>query len=250
MLMKGAFHHGESILCSQRGHRHPCHGPGENRFNPDFLGEYGAILDRIEREDASVLVVTSAHPRVFSNGIDLDWVLPVLRSRDTKSFYAYVSLLASLMRRFTLFPMFTVAAINGHAFAGGAVLSCCCDFRFMQTGRGYFCIPEVDLGVPFLPSMIAVLKKAMPLSTLEELQYTGRRLTGEECRAMGIVHTACPAGTLMETALSFAGSLRKRREVISEMKHVMYRDVIRAMDEEDPPKIEAGWHTWFMDIEL
>lgn len=221
---------------------------GENRFNPDFLSEYEDMLDKIEADDAQVLVVTSAHPRVFSNGIDLDWVLPVLRSRDVESFYSYVSHLTSLMRRFTLFPMPTIAAINGHAFAGGAVLCCCCDFRFMQTGRGYFCLPEIDLGVPFLPGMIAVLKKAMPLSTLEELQYSGRRLSGEECQSRGIVHTACPPETLMEEVLSFARSLKKRRDVIAEMKQVMYQDVVRAIDEEDPRKLQAGWHSWFMDV--
>jgi enoyl-CoA hydratase/carnithine racemase len=223
---------------------------GENRFNPDFLNEYSAALDSIEAGNTQVLVLTSSHPKVFSNGIDLEWVLPVLRSRDTERFYNYLSLMTALMRRITLFPMPTIAAINGHAFAGGAVLSCCCDFRFMQTGRGYFCLPEVDLGVPFLPGMIAVLKKAMPLSTLEELQYTGKRLTGDECASRGVVHTACPPGTLMEQALVFAQSLRKRRDVIAEMKRVMYQEVIHAIDEEDRRKMASGWDKWFMGVVL
>lgn len=221
---------------------------GENRFNPVFLNGYNAVLDAIETEDAQVMVVTSAHQYIFSNGIDLDWVLPVLQERDTKSFYDYLSLMNSLMKRLTLFPLFTVAAINGHAFAGGAVLSCCFDFRFMQTGRGYFCLPEIDLGVPFLPGMAAVLKKAMPMDVLEELQYTGKRLTAEECSARRIIHAACPPAGLMDAALAFAWNLRKRRNVIAEMKRVMYRDVLRAIDEEDPVKIEQGWHEWFMDI--
>ncbi|HPI92106.1 MAG TPA: enoyl-CoA hydratase/isomerase family protein [Deltaproteobacteria bacterium] len=221
---------------------------GENRFNPFFLKEYSSVLDAIETEDAQVMVVTSAHQHIFSTGIDLDWVLPVLRSRDTQSFYDYLSLMNSLMKRLTLFPLFTIAAINGHAFAGGAVLSCCFDFRFMQTGRGYFCLPEIDLGVPFLPGMVAVLKKAMPMDALEELQYTGKRFTAEECAARRIIHAACPPSGLMDTAMAFASNLRKRRNVIAEMKRVMYRDVLRAIDEEDPVKIEQGWHEWFTNI--
>jgi enoyl-CoA hydratase/carnithine racemase len=223
---------------------------GENRFNPDFLHELTDVLDRIEAEDACSLVFTSSHPQIFSNGIDLEWVLPVLTARDTKSFYAYLCDMNALMKRLTFFPMPTVAAINGHAFAGGAVLCCCFDFRFMRTGRGYFCLPEVDLGVPFLPGMIAVLKKAMPVSALEELQYTGKRLTAEECAARHIVHTICSAETLMDEALAFAGTLKKRREVIAEMKQVMYQDVIHAIDVEDPKKIAAGWHKWFMNVAL
>ena len=219
---------------------------GENRFNPDFLHELNDVLDIIETEDARVMVVTSAHPHIFSNGIDLDWVLPVLSARDTLSFYSYLSNMNALMKRLTLFPVPTIAAINGHAFAGGAVLCCCFDFRFMRSDRGYFCLPEVDLGVPFLPGMIAVLKKAMPTSALEELQYTGKRFTAEECLARGIVRTVCPKETLMDETMAFAGALKKRPEVIAEMKLVMHQDVIHAIDIEDPKKIEAGWHKWFV----
>jgi enoyl-CoA hydratase/carnithine racemase len=221
---------------------------GENRFNPDFLAEISTVMDAIEASDARVLVATSAHPKVFSNGIDLDWVLPVLRGRDVDAFHSYLTLMRALMRRLTLFPMPTIAAVNGHAFAGGAVLACCFDFRFMQTGHGYFCLPEVDLGVPFLPGMIAVLKKAMPLAVLEELQYAGTRLRAQECAARGIVHTACAPEELMERAMAFALSLRKRRDVIAEMKRVMHAEVIRAIDVEDMEKIEAGWHEWFMNV--
>ena len=220
---------------------------GENRFNPDFLHELNHVLDSIEAEAARVMVVTSAHPKIFSNGIDLDWVLPVLSAQDTGSFYAYLSDMNALIKRLTLFPMPTIAAVNGHAFAGGAVLSCCFDFRFMRSDRGYFCLPEVDLGVPFLPGMIAVLKKAMPASALEELQYTGKRFSAEECVARGIVHTACSHEILMDEVLAFSQSLKKRPGVIAEMKQVMYQDVVRAIDVEDTRKIEEGWHRWFFN---
>lgn len=220
---------------------------GENRFNPLFFREFSAALDNIQEEHARVLVVTSAHPKIFSSGIDLDWVLPVLAEHDTEVFYAYLGDMNALMRRFVLFPMPTVAAINGHAFAGGAVLCCCFDFRFMQTRRGYFCLPEVDLGVPFLPGMTAVLKKAMPAYILEELQYTGRKLNAQECAAHHIVHKACTPERLLDDTIAFAKTLRKRREVIAEMKKVMYRDVIRSIDLEDPVKIAEGWHKWFMN---
>lgn len=220
---------------------------GENRFNPDFLHKLNDTLDRIEADDdVKVLVATSAHPKIFCNGIDLEWVVPVLRARDTKAFYAYLADMNALMKRITLFPMPTVAAVNGHAFAGGAVLCCCFDFRFMRTGQGFFSIPEVDVGVPFLPGMIAVLKKAMPVSTLEELQYTGKRMTAEEGVARGLIHTACPPESLIDEAMAFARTLRKRRDVIAEMKDVMYRDVVQTIDVEDPKKIAAGWHRWFI----
>jgi len=145
-----------------------------------------------------------------------------------------------LYKRILLYPLITVAAINGHAFAAGAILTCAFDFRFMRSDRGYFCLPEIDLGMPFLPGMLALLKKAIPLYLLEELQYTGKRLTAAECERHHLVTKACPIDTLMDETLKFAKSLNKKRGIISEMKSRMYQDIIQVLDTQDGPFIESG----------
>ena len=156
---------------------------GENRFNPDFLKAFLDAMDEIqEKTEATTLVVTSAHEKIFSNGIDLEWIIPVIHNSEIDRAKNFFYELNRLFRRMVTYPLITVAAINGHAFAGGAILSCAFDFRFMRSDRGYFCFPEVDLGIPFLPGMNALLKKAMPLYKVEEMEYTGCRLTAEECK--------------------------------------------------------------------
>jgi len=134
----------------------------------------------------------------------------------------------------------TIAAISGHAFAGGAIMSCAFDFRFMRSDRGFFCFPEVDLGIPFLPGMIALIKKAIPRYKMEELHYTGKRATAEECAAHHIITKACHINDLMNEALSFAKGLHKQRAVIAVMKQRMYREIVHAFDMEDPPVIASG----------
>ena len=214
---------------------------GENRFNPEFLEGFMGVLDRIETEtDANVLVVTSSHEKIFSNGIDLDGLVPHVQKGDMETAKGFFYTMNRLFRRILLYPMPTICAISGHAFAGGAIMSCAFDFRFMRSDRGYFCFPEVDLGIPFLPGMIALIGKAIPQYKFEELQYTGKRATAQECEAHHIITKACHMDDLMNETLGFARGFNKRREIISEMKKRMYQQILHAIDVEDPPVIDSG----------
>ena len=80
----------------------------------------------------------------------------------------------------------------------------------------------------------------MPQYMFEEMQYTGCRLTAEDCRERHIVSKACHRNDLMGEVLAFAKGLKKRRSIILEMKKRLYRDIVRVLDEEDPPVIESG----------
>lgn len=214
---------------------------GENRFNPSFLNSFMETLDEIEKEtDANALVVTSSHEKIFCNGIDLDWLGPFIQKGDKETGVSFFYTMNRLFKRILLYPMPAIAAISGHAFAGGAIMSCAFDFRFMRSDRGFFCFPEVDLGIPFLPGMIALIKKAIPQYKVEELHYTGKRATAEECEAHHIITKACHIDDLMDEAVSFAKGLNKRREIIAEMKKRMYKDIVHAFDVDDPPVIESG----------
>ncbi|MDY6790200.1 MAG: enoyl-CoA hydratase/isomerase family protein [Thermodesulfobacteriota bacterium] len=214
---------------------------GENRFNPDFLGAFLDVLDEVENEtQATTLVVKSSHEKIFSNGIDLEWLVPVIQKGDIPTAKNYFYQLNALFKRIVTYPMIAVAAITGHAFAGGAILCCAFDFRFMRSDRGYFCFPEVDLGIPFLPGMNAMLKKAIPLYKLEEMEYSGKRLTAEECEQHHIITKACHINQLMDETLAFAKTMNKKRAVIKELKKRLNKDIIHALDVEDVPYIESG----------
>ena len=214
---------------------------GENRFNPTFIHSFLETLDELEQtSEASTLVVRSAHEKIFSNGIDLDWLIPVIQKGDIPAAKDFFFLMNRLFKRTLTYPMITVAAITGHAFAGGAIWSCAFDFRFMRSDRGYFCFPEVDLGIPFLPGMLALLKKAIPMYKLEEMHHTGVRLTAEDCEKHHIITRACHLDQLMNETLAFAGGLKKKRAVLAEMKARLYKNIVHALDVEDVPYIESG----------
>jgi enoyl-CoA hydratase/carnithine racemase len=214
---------------------------GENRFNPTFLDAFLETLDTVESTtDATTLVVHSAHEKIFSNGIDLDWLLPVLQAQDRAVSKGFFYQLNHVFKRLVTYPLVTVAAISGHAFAGGAILCCAFDFRLMRSDRGYFCLPEVDLGIPFLPGMNALLRSAIPADLLREMELTGLRLTARQCQESHIVRQACHMDELLTEAMAFARQVNKKRPVVAELKARLNASIVQALDVADVSYIESG----------
>ena len=214
---------------------------GENRFNPEFLNAFLNALDEVEQQTQAVtMVVKGNHEKIFSNGIDLEWLVPVIQRGDIDAAKEFFYLLNRLLLRLATYPTVTIAAMTGHAFAGGAIMACTFDFRLMRADRGFFCLPEVDLGIPFLPGMNAILGKAIPRYMLEEMQYSGCRLTAEQCAAHRIVRQACHLDQLMAETMAFAKSFNKKRDIVQELKRRLNRKIIQAIEVEDIPYIESG----------
>jgi enoyl-CoA hydratase/carnithine racemase len=200
-----------------------------------------AVLDEIENQsEATTLVVHSSHEKIFSNGIDLEWLTPVLQRNDLATLKIFLYQLNQVFKRLVTYPLVTIAAISGHAFAGGAIISSAFDFRFMRSDRGYFCLPEVDLGIPFLAGMNAILASAIPEQTLREMQLTGVRLTAEMCKARGIVMGAFPGDQLLGEVLGFARQQNKKRSIIKALKAQLNSQIVHALDVEDVAGIESG----------
>ena len=214
----------------------------ENKFNIDSVTEFLSVLNQIEKDtDAKALVVRSSDEKIWSNGLDLEWLLPLVQKGERSVTDAFAAKLTELFKAMLFYPMITVAAITGHAFAGGAVLACCFDFRFMRKGRGYLCFPEVNLGIPLLPSFTALMRKAVPMDLVEDMQLTARKLTAEECEARHIVMKACGMEELVGQATSFAKGLNKERSIVTKLKSVMHKDILRIMEAEDPVALKS----WF-----
>lgn len=213
----------------------------ENRFNPTFLTAITETMDEIETgTEASVLVVQSAHKKIWSNGLDLDWLMPALSAGDGKEARDFFYQLNGFLKQLMTYPLITVAAVTGHAAAGGAIAACAFDFRFMRTGRGYFFFPEVDLGLPFLPGMVALARDILPPRVFREMYLTGRRLTAEQGVSEGIMLGAYNIDELTDQVVAWGKTQDKGRKIIAAMKKMLYAGILHVMDTEDAERIEAG----------
>ena len=194
----------------------------ENRFNPSNVEKILEKIDEVEASSGPASLVITGTGKFFSNGLDLDFLeqtpgsLPFLGNG-----------LERLMKRLMLLPMATIACLNGHAFAGGGIFALAHDFRVMREDRGWFCLPEVDIGIPFTPAMNALLTAQLSPLACRQAMLTGRRLTAQESLELGIIDRAVPQDGLMEQVMAFAAQLaNKRGKTMFATKNALYKQVI------------------------
>jgi len=213
---------------------------GENRHNPDFIRDILQAFDEIEADpEISSVVIASSDPKNWSQGIDLQWMTEAMARNDLQGIRAFMYGLNRIFARMLLYPMPVIAAINGHAFGDGTIMACACDFRFMKSDRGYFCFPEIDISIPFLPGMLAIVQKAIPYYKMEELVFSGKRTGAAELEAHHVIVKACENETvLMAEAMAFAKTFRKKRPIFGEIKKRLHGRIIEIMEKEDPVFIE------------
>lgn len=192
---------------------------GENRFNRTSIDAWHAALDGLEPSDHPFALVTTGTGKFYSNGLDLDWFLG--EGAGDKTFLEDVE---RLLVRILDLPAITVAAINGHAFAAGAMLATAHDIVVMREDRGFWCLPEVDLGLPLTSRMCEVVAAHLPEATLRESMLTGRRYPGPDALSAGIAHELASEESVVTRAMERAQLLAaKDRGVIREHKRLLRR---------------------------
>lgn len=191
---------------------------GENRFNRTTVDAIHSVLDEIEAIEGPVALVTTGEGKFFSNGLDLEWL-----GGEGSGDPGFIDDLHRLLERVLELEMVTVAAINGHAFAAGAMLASAHDFRVMRADRGFWCLPEVDLGLPLTDTMFRVLDANLPRPALAEAALLGRRYSGEEALAAGIVHELAAEDDVLERAVTIAADVAgKDRNVVAAHKRLLH----------------------------
>jgi enoyl-CoA hydratase len=164
------------------------------------LGE-AFTREMADARDPSVrAVVLTGRGASFSAGVDL------FRLVKEGSGYAqrFLPVLDDLLRSALTLPKPLIAAINGHAIAGGCILAAACDHRIMSEGDGRIGIPELAVGVPFPALPLQIMAARLSDGALRHLVFTGRTLSVDDAKTMGLIDEQCPSAMLMDRALDVA----------------------------------------------
>jgi enoyl-CoA hydratase/carnithine racemase len=200
-------------------------GDTENRFHPDWLAALNDRLDEVEKADGPRALVLAATGKFYSNGLDLDWL-----AGHPDQHPRYIASVEQLFARVLALPLVSVAAIQGHAFAAGAMLTLACDFRVMRADRGFWCLPEADIGLPFTTGMSALIQARLTPKTAHEAMITARRYGGLDAEAAGIVDRTAAEDAVRGVATEIAAAqAAKAGPVLAAIKAGMYAAAIESL---------------------
>ena len=200
-------------------------GGDENRFTQEWMSSISESLDEVDAAEGPRALLTVASGKIWSNGLDLDWLTANLDKAGD-----YVGQVHGLFVRMLSTRVPTIAVLQGHTFAAGALLALGHDTRIMRADRGFFCLPEVDISIPFSPGMSAMIQARLTPNTAHEAMCTGRRYGGTEALEAGIVSQALPLEELLPVAIELAHTLApKAGPTLQTIRTTMYRQAIDLM---------------------
>lgn len=202
-------------------------GEDENRFSPTFLDDIDAAIDQCLADGAAGLV-TTAGTKFYSNGLDLDW----LGAHSDQGSW-YIGRVHRLLARVLTLPVPTAAAVVGHAFGAGAMLALAHDFRVMRSDRGFFCLPEVDIRIPFHPGMAALIQAKLTPQAAVASMTTGRRFGGADAHSYGVVDATANEAEVTSAAIDLLRPLQgKDAGTLGAIKATMFGAVVRSLADE------------------
>ncbi|MEA2023558.1 MAG: enoyl-CoA hydratase/isomerase family protein [Actinomycetota bacterium] len=198
----------------------------ENVIDPPFVERFDAVLDEVEAASGRRTLVTTGTGRFFSTGLSLRYV----ETLDAGALQVFLTTVDHLLARLVSAPFVTVAAINGHCIAAGALLALAHDYRVMRADRGFFALPSVDVGIPFTHGMTALISRKVPPPWSDDLAISGDRFGGREASSRHVVHRAVPEDAVVPMAVEIAERHSgKDAGTLGTIKQRLYHDVLTAL---------------------
>lgn len=168
----------------------------------ELLLEFREYLAKLRQESIRGLVLTGTGSS-FSAGVDLHRIL----SGGASYVQQFLPALESALRELYLFPHPVVAAVNGHAIAGGCVMVAACDYRIMAEGKGRIGTTELLVGVPFPALPLEIIRACVASQHFQSIIYTGKTYTPAEAVSVGLIDETVPPESLLARAVETAERL-------------------------------------------
>jgi enoyl-CoA hydratase len=216
-------------------------GGKANAMDAALFDTLEQLIDELERSPARAAVLTG-YDRFFSAGL----ALPKLIDLDRAAMRAFMDHFARVMTRVLACEKPIVAAINGHAIAGGCVLALMCDWRICVDEGAKIGLSETQLGIGLPSIVIEPLRAQVPPASLIPVALEGRLFSPLEARTLGLVHEVAPAGELLARAEEKARSLAAPPGAgVSQVKRALRAPILEAIARNTAAEAERWLDAWF-----
>jgi len=215
-----------------------------NPINLELIHDLSDYL-KVTREDTKIsgLVLTSANEKFFSIGFDIPGLID-LEEKDFREFYKAFNRLCLDMY---IFPKPIVAAITGHAVAGGCIIAICCDYRFISEGKKLMGLNEIKLGVPLPYPADRILRQIVDDRSARRILDTGDFFPPEETLSMGLVDSMMPLDQVISASIDkvkaiFSHSLEAFRMIKHNRTEKIATQIRKVLPEKEQTFIDL-WYT-------
>lgn len=214
---------------------------GANVMDEELLLELGGAVAEARAGGAPPLLLTSANPRIFSPG----WDLKRLRDAGREDVARFLRLFEMTVLDLFSYPGPTLAAVGGHAIAGGCLLAVAADRRVV--GRGArMGLSEINLGVPVPAGCVRMLRSRLGPAAAEELVLQGDGCTPARAMELGVVHRVVESEELAGVAGRDLATLQaKSLTAYAESKRLLLGEAWKVARREAEAGVEAFLDCWF-----
>ncbi|MBV8279484.1 MAG: enoyl-CoA hydratase/isomerase family protein [Verrucomicrobia bacterium] len=178
-----------------------------NAQNATFFDDLHAAFDRLETEFDDCAVVLTGTGKVFSAGLDLDHHFAMFARQNIKEIDDWFAAYRATNLRLFTYPRPTVAAINGHAYAGGFITAIDCDYRIAAQGDLQFVLNEVLIGIPMPAVYCEIIKYAIGTQAAAQTILFGQVCDLAAASRLGVVQKTAVADQLLDAAIAWAANV-------------------------------------------
>ena len=215
-----------------------------NALNEEVVDELAECFRRLASDAAVRSVVLTGTGKFFSFGFDI----PGFLGHSKEAFLGYLRKFASLYRDLFAHPRPVVAALNGHAVAGGCMLALACDARLMAAGKGKIALNEIAFGSSLFAGSVEMLRHCVGGRKAELVACSGTMFTPEEALALGLVDRVVPEAELLAAAREVA-SLHGAKDPVAfrSVKMLLRGPVLEEMVRREEASLREFVDIWYSE---
>lgn len=215
-----------------------------NALNESMVEKIHHCFEKVERDNGIRAVIVTGKGKFFSFGFDI----PHFLSYSKDEFIKYLEKFTNLYTYIFQFPKPVVAAVNGHAIAGGCMLATACDYRLMVSGRAKISLNEISFGSSVLAGSVEMLRVCVGDRNAESILYGGVMYSAEEASGLGLIDQITTEEKLIEDANKVAREFaQKDASAFGSIKSLLRRPLVDAMREREMKSILEFTDIWYSE---